>query len=447
MPVRILLLLVCVQFPVMADDWPQWLGPTRDGVWRESGVVDSFPEGGPKLLWKKPIGGGYSGPAVAGGHVFVFDWVATKSDGKPKLLHDGEPPRNTNFLRKLLPGTERVHCLDAETGDVVWTHEYDCPYSSATTYAIGPRATPTVDGGRVYTAGAEGNLFCLSVPTGDVIWSKDYKTDYKVKVPTWGLASPPLVDGDKLICIVGGSGTTCVAFDKRTGKELWRSLSSGEPGYSAPVIREVAGHRQLIVWDSDAVHGLNPEDGKELWSVPFKSTYAMSVATPQVSGNSLFLMCFNGKCGLVRVGDDGQSAKLAWNGSRRVGIDGVHNTAHMVDGHIYGCANGGRYVCAKMENGERVWSSFEPASAKRPITWGNVFTIPHEDRYFLANDKGELIIATMNPDGYKQISKAKLIEPTHQVGSRKLVWSHPAFANRSVYLRNDEEIRVYSLAK
>ena len=105
------------------------------------------------------------------------------------------------------------------------------------------------------------------------------------------------------------------------------------------------------------------------------------------------------------------------------------------------------HVCAKIETGERVWASFEPASAKRPISWGNVFTIRHKDRYFLANDKGELIIAQMSPDGYQEVSKAKLIEPAHQVGSRKLVWSHPAFANRSVYLRNDKELRVYSLAK
>ncbi len=383
-PNRCFLFLLCLlsslPLPTLADDWPQWLGPTRDGVWRESGIVESFPEGGPRLLWKKPVGGGYSGPAAAAGNVFVCDWVPSKTNGKPQLLHDGKPPRNKNFVRKRLPGTERVHCFNAETGDVIWTHEYDCPYSSASTYAIGPRATATVDGDRVYTVGAEGNLFCLSVPTGDVVWAKDYKRDYQLTIPTWGIASPPLIDGDKLICIVGGDGTTCVAFYKRTGKELWRSLSSTEPGYSAPVIREVAGHRQLIVWDSDAIHGLNPESGKQLWSVEFASTFVMTVATPQVSGDSLFVMCFNGKSGLVKVGVDGLSARLLWEGSRRTGVDGVHNTAALVDGHIYGCANGGRYVCAKMEDGERVWSTFEPASAKRPITWGNVFTIRHEDR-------------------------------------------------------------------
>ena len=119
----------------------------------------------------------------------------------------------------------------------------------------------------------------------------------------------------------------------------------------------------------------------------------------------------------------------------------------MLDGdYVYGCGNRGRYVCAKLSSGERVWSSFQPAWAKRPISWGNVFTIRNGSRVFLANDHGELIIAKLSPQGYEEISRAQLIEPTHQVGSRKLVWSHPAFANRNVYLRNDKEIRCYSLA-
>lgn len=442
---RLFILIVLSVSPVVADDWPQWLGPNRDAVWREDGVLEQFPPTGPKLRWKTSIAGGYCGPAVANGRVYVCDWVAADTQGEAKYLHDGPVPRNTNFVRRMLPGNERVLCLDEKTGKVIWKHEYDCPYSSVATYAIGPRATPTADGDRLYTLGAEGHLHCLDSRTGGVIWSRNYQKDYSVPVPNWGFAAPPLVRGEALICIVGGKGTTCVAFDKRTGKELWRALSSKEPGYSAPVMRKVGDEEQLLIWDSDALHGLAPETGQELWSVAFPSTYAMSVATPQVSGRSVFVMCFNGKSALVRVADDGRSAEIAWQGSRRTGIDGVHNTAMLVGDHIYGCGNGGRYICAKMSDGSRVWSSFEPASAKRPISWGNVFTVRHKDRYFLANDKGELVIARLSPDGYEEISKAKLIEPTHKVGSRKLVWSHPAFANRSVYLRNDKEIRCYSL--
>ena len=431
---------------ICADDWPQWLGPGRDGVWNEEGILDQFPEDGPTLKWKVPIAGGYCGPAVANGKVFVCDWVETKSDDDPKSLHKGQLPRNPNFIRRLKAGTERVLCLDEKTGQILWEHKYDCPYTSAGSYAIGPRATPTVDGKHVYTVGTEGHLFCLNVEDGSVVWSKQYQEDYGVELPTWGFAAPPLVHGDKLICIVGGAGTTCVAFDKLSGKEIWRALSSEKPGYSAPVMRKIGEHEQLILWSGESIHGLDAETGKEFWSVPFESTYGMSVATPQTQGRWVFAMCFSQKSTLIEVAKDGQSAKHVWEATSGTGIDGVHNTAMLDGDHVYGCGNGGRYICAKLSSGERVWSSFQPASAKRPISWGNVFTIRNGSRVFLANDHGELIIAKLSPQGYEEISRAQLIEPTHQVGSRRLVWSHPAFANRNVYVRNDKEIRCYSLA-
>ena len=147
------------------------------------------------------------------------------------------------------------------------------------------------------------------------------------------------------------------------------------------------------------------------------------------------------------MAEDGQSATLAWRGNTRRGVGGVHNTAFLSEGHLYACGNSGRYICARLADGKWVWSTYVPAGGERPISWGNVFTVKQADRYFLANDLGDLIIAHLSPKGYKEISRAHLIEPTHQVGRRRLVWSHPAFANRSVYLRNDKEIRCYSLAK
>ena len=442
-------LAFCVH--VIADDWPGWLGSDRDGRWHEDGILERFPEGGPALRWSTKIGGGYSGPAVCDGRVYVVDWIGSKVDGSPKLLHEGEVPKNTNFVRQLLPGRERVLCLDESNGEILWTHEYDCPYSTVATYAIGPRATPTVDGDHVYTLGAEGNLNCLRVTDGSVVWSKDYKVDYDVEVPNWGFSSPPLVDGDQLICIVGGEGSTVVSFDKHTGRERWKTLSATEPGYSAPVIRNFGDDRVLVVWDSDAVHGINSETGEVRWSVDFPSTFAMSVATPQVVDSQIFVMCFNGKCALITVTSDGDSAEITWEGGRRIGIDGVHNTPMLVDGYIYGCGNGGRYLCARQSDGEQVWSSFVPVSAKRPISWGNVFTVQMTgggatSRFLLANDHGEVIFATLTPNGYQETSRAHLIEPTHRVGGRTLVWSHPALANRSIYLRNDREIRCYSLS-
>ena len=377
----------------------------------------------------------------------MMDRVPGAADpAKAKILHKGKPPRNENFLRKLLPGKERLVCLNEVDGKKIWSHEWDCPYTTVAMYATGPRATPTVDGDRVYALGAEGNLFCLSVKDGSVKWERDFKKDYGLKIPEWGTAAHPLVDGKRLICVVGGQGSTCVAFDKLTGKELWRALSSSQPGYCPPVIHSISGRRQLLIWHGDAVEALAPETGKVYWSHGIKPTYGMSIGHPVVEGRRVYLMSFNRVSACIEVAASGDSAEILWKGNSRRGIGGVFNTAFIEAGHIYACGQNGKYLCARLSDGEQLWSTFAPASGERPASWANVFTIRHGDRFFLANDLGELVIASLDPTGYKELGRAKLIEPTHRVGSRLLVWSHPAFANRSVYLRNDREIRCYSLA-
>jgi len=430
------------------DDWPQWLGPKREPVWRETGILETFPEGGPPLRWKTAIGGGYSGPAVAGGRVFVMDRISDVSDlDAGELLHETDPPKNRNFVRRLLPGSERVVCLREADGEVLWTHQYECDYATVATYAIGPRCTPTVDREYVFTLGAEGDLKCLNIEDGSVVWSRDFKQDYGLKIPVWGVAAHPLVDGERLICVVGGQETTCVAFDKRTGAELWRSLSAREPGYCPPVIYEIGGEYQLIVWHSDAVNGLDPETGEVFWSVPFQAQFAMAIGAPQLEGRSLFLMSYSRQSAMIRVADDNRSAEVVWSGDTRRGVGGVLNTALVRDGHIYACGHNGRYSCVKLENGERLWTTFELSTGRRPAPWANVFSVQHKDRSFHANDVGDLIIARMTPAGFTELSRAHLIEPTHEVAGRTLVWAHPAFANRSIYLRNDKEIRCFSLAE
>src|SRR5436190_594928 len=206
----------------IADDWPQWLGPSRNDVWKETGILEKFPAGGPKILWRVPIAGGYSGPAVAGGRVVVTDYVRA-----------GGEAENDFATRSEITGKERVLCLSASDGKVLWEHEYDCPYKIS--YPAGPRATPTVVGGKVYSLGAEGNLFCLDAQSGKPLWSKELKKEYKIDAPMWGFCGHPLVDGNKLFCLVGGAGSVAVAFDKDTGKELWRALSSTpDAGYCPP---------------------------------------------------------------------------------------------------------------------------------------------------------------------------------------------------------------------
>ncbi|HIA71009.1 TPA: pyrrolo-quinoline quinone [Candidatus Poribacteria bacterium] len=431
-----------------AEDWPQWLGMNRDAIWRETGIINTFDEVKPKLIWKAKIGGGYSGPAVSGGRVFVMDRVGHDTDLKNgSLLHAGDPPKNPNFIKRMLPGFERLLCFDEKNGQIIWEHKYDCPYRSVAIYAIGPRVTPTVDGDHVYTLGAEGNLLCLKVETGNLLWSRNLRVEFDITTPEWGFSAHPLVDGNKLICMVGGKHSTVVAFDKLTGQEIWRSGNARQPGYCAPVIYTLGGERQLIVWDSDQLRGLNPETGRAYWEVDVKPTFAMSIGVPQHEGNRLFVMGYSHVSAMIEVAENGNSAEVIWRGDTTRGIGGVFNTAVIRDGHVYGCGQNGRYICIRLEDGKRRWSTFEPSTGYRPSSWANVFTVQNGENYWLFNDLGDVVIAKMNPQGFQMISKTHLIEPTHRVGNRMVVWSHPALANACVFIRNDKEIRCYNVAQ
>ena len=176
-----------------ADDWPQWMGPNRDGVWPETGIVEKLPPAGPPVRWRKPLGGGYAGPAVAGGRVYVADYLTKDSIAQE------------NFAREKLSGVERLQCLDAATGAPLWKKEY--PRNYTVSYPSGPRCTPTVHAGKVYALGAEGDFFCLDAARGTVLWEKFFPRDYATKSPIWGYCSHPLVDGQKVICVVGGEGS------------------------------------------------------------------------------------------------------------------------------------------------------------------------------------------------------------------------------------------------
>lgn len=432
---------------VHADDWPQWLGPKRDGVWRETGLLSKFPEGGPKVRWRTPVGIGYAGPAVAAGKVFVTDLV----------LPEGVRAPSDGFKGGRLNGTERVLCLDEATGKVLWTHSYPTVYQIA--YPGGPRCTPVVDGDRVYTLGAMGQLFCLDVATGKPLWSKDFIKDYDGNPSLWGFSAHPLLDGDKLICLAGGrEGAVVVAFDKTTGKELWKALSAREPGYAPPMIYTFDGKRQLIIWHPEAVNGLDPETGKVFWSQRFPLQAGLSVPTPRQDGDRLFVTAFyNGPMMLEVSGSESPSAKIVWKGKSNSELpqrtDGLHSiiaTPILKDGHIYGVCSHGELRCLDATTGKRIWETFAATTGKGVERWANAFLIfqkeGDDERFFLANDQGELIIAHLTPKGYEEVSRAKIVEPTNVMArGRKLVWSHPAFANKCVYARNDNEIVCVSL--
>jgi outer membrane protein assembly factor BamB len=422
---------------VYADDWPQWLGPQRDGVWRETGLVEKFPPGGPMVRWRVPIGGGYAGPAVAEGRVFVID---------RQLAAGASNPANP-FARGEIPGTERVLCLREADGALLWKHDYECAYTVS--YPAGPRATPLVHAGKVYTLGAEGHLLCLEAASGKRLWSRRLPEDFDTQTPLWGFAAHPLIDGRKLICLVGGQGSVVVAFDKDTGNELWRALRAKEPGYAPPMIYEFAGRRQLIVWHPEAVNGLDPETGRVFWTHRVEARSGLSIPTPRQEGQRLFLTSFYNGSLMLRIDSDQPS--VLWQ-SKKVSekdTDGLHSimsTPFLVDGYIYGVCSYGQFRCLKADTGERLWETFEPTTG-RSERWGNAFLVRHGGRFFLFNEKGDLIIARLSPAGYEEIDRAHLLDPSNALPGREVVWSHPAFANRCVYARNDREIVCASLAR
>ena len=280
----VLSIVVCLERSAWGDDWPQWMGPQRDNIWREDRILKEFPSGGPEVVWRSPVAGGYAGPSVADGRVFVTDYVkGDQEEGETKT--------------KGVTGVERVLCLDQANGQLIWKHEYPVRYTMS--YPAGPRCTPIVDGGLVYTLGGEGNLFCFRVKDGEIVWSKDLVKDYDTKTAIWGYASHPLIDGDKLFCIVGGEGSHVVAFNKHTGEEIWRALTSSEQGYCPPTIIEAGGVRQLVLLYPDAMSAVDPETGELYWSVDYEASYGSIIMTPAKVGDYLFGGGFSNKNILV----------------------------------------------------------------------------------------------------------------------------------------------------
>jgi outer membrane protein assembly factor BamB len=423
--------------PVPASDWPQWMGPNRDGVWPESGIVDSFPKEGPKKLWSMPVSLGYAGPAVAKGRVYVPDFIALEGDVK-----------NGPAAKVKLTGTERLHCLEAATGKSLWVDRYDCKYDLS--YPSGPRCTPTVDGDRVYTVGAMGDLRCLNAESGSLVWSKSFAKDYGAETPIWGYAGHPLVYGDQVICLVGGKDALVVSFDKKTGKEAWKSLDAKEPGYAPPVVIEAGGKSQLIIYHPTALVSLDPATGKPYWTHEVKPMYAMSIMAPQRDGDTLF--AGNMFAGIaVTLHKTEPKAELNWAAKRTNALTPVNMTPLIHESVMYGCDQPGVFRAVSMKDGRRLWATMLPVTgrdvAETNVGSGTAFVVRNGDRYFLFGETGDLILAKMTPESYTEVSRARILEPTGEAFGRKVVWSHPAFANGCVFARNDKEIVCLSLKK
>lgn len=412
-------------------DWPEWRGSGRAGVWREDGVLRGFPEEGLRFLWRTSVAAGYSGPSVVDGRVFLTDFTAETG----------------------LRGRERALALDASSGRVLWRDEWPADYAGLQ-YASGPRATPTVDGDRVYMLGAAGDLACFGVADGRPRWRRNFPADFATELPPWGMIAAPLVVGELLIAVVAGRpGAKVVAFDKHSGEEVWRTLDSVEygPGYSQPLLIEVEGGTQTVIWHAGAVDALDPETGEHLWHQPFPIRMETPIATPVWQPPYLLVSAFFNGSRLFRL--DGSRAELVWKGDSDSGVDtdGLHAlmaSPVISDGHIYGICSYGQLRCLDLETCRRVWET--QAVTREKARNASAFLVRRGDEYWINNDRGELILARLSRDGYEEIDRTQLIEPTSKPGARRELgavhWSHPAYSGRRIFVRNDLEILCADLA-
>lgn len=428
-------LLIVFEANLRADDWPQWMGPNRDGIYRETGLVARIPDSGLPEKWRVPVAAGYSGPAVAEGRVFLTDFV--KSSGTSTNNPGG---------RDKMAGTERVLCFDANTGRELWRVEDPREYNLS--YANGPRATPTVDGDRVYVLGAEGDLQCLQVATGKLVWKKQLAREYKAESPIWGHAAHPLAHGDLLYCLAGGPGSVVVALDKHTGQQRWQALTASEIGYCPPTIQKLGGQEQLLIWHADALNALQPLTGKVLWTYPLQPRYGMAIAAPQISGNRLFACGIGETAVMLEIKADGTPGEALWTGKPKIGVYSGNATALFDGQHIYGADCGsGAFIAVNAANGERYWETFAlTTGGDRRAAHGTAFAIKHEDKYILFTETGDLVFTKFSPAGFEELGRMHLLEPTSEGMGRPVVWSHPAIANKCLFARNDKELVCISLA-
>ena len=427
---KINILCCClISISVFAADWPEYQGTGRQNIWTESGIVESFTADDLKRKWSTPVAAGYSGPTVAGDSVFVMD--------RPDQTH------------------ERILCVDLETGTEKWNHTYDCVYGKIG-YGFGPRGCVTIADGKAFAMGTMGHLHCLDAKSGDVVWSKNLGDDYKIDMPIWGLTSSPLVEGNNVIvqASAGPDEACIVAFDKTSGKETWRAFKD-KGSYVSPIMIEQGGQRVLVAWTGFRIAGMNAATGDVFWEIPTKpNKMPINVPGPAINkeGTRAFLSVFYDGSRLLELDPATPKAKELWHrqGINERKTDALHcmiSPPFIRGDHLYGVDSYGQLRCLDMKSGDRIW---ENLTATDPGRWSTIFMVQNGDNTWMVNEQGFLILAKLTPGGYSEISRAKIIEPTTELKQRKngaVMWSPPAFANQCVFVKNDKELICISLAK
>jgi outer membrane protein assembly factor BamB len=390
------------QEAVAKNEWPQFLGPARNGISSETGLLNEWPQDGPKVTWKVPGGVGMSGLAISRGRVITL----VQRQGK-----------------------QWATSLDAETGQTQWQTPLAPAYKNG--MGNGPRATPAIVADTVFIFTGEGILTALNVADGKLIWSHNVIEDSQGTIAEYGMACSPLVIGNLVVVTAGAPGASVVAYDMKTGKQAWKS-GDDAAGYSSPALLELSGRKQLVVFTGEATIGLIPESGKQLWRFPYETNFNCNIVTPVAFKDQVFISSGeNHGCVMLSFKGSGDQTQVgqAWTsqGSQSV-LRNEWQTSILSDGHLYGFDNVGaagpvtHLTCVNAETGKRVWQ-------KTRFGKGNM--IAADGKLFIATMNGELVAVKLSPKAFEEIGRVKLIGPTRQA---------PALSNGKLYLRDDEEI-------
>jgi outer membrane protein assembly factor BamB len=407
-------LALLLPLAVRAKDWPQFRGPNRDGVWNETGILRTFPAEGLKIRWRVPVGPGWSSPVVVRGRVFLTDARYEK-------------PR----------AWERLQCFDETTGKRLWifSREANPPYPDwmfIPEHGGGPATTP------IFLLGRSGQTYCLNARNGKVIWENHLERNYEI--PELSCRASPLIEGDLLILVTGAKPGACVlALDKKTGKEVWKALDEIASN-SSPLVIVAGGQRQLIVWTDNAVTSLNPVTGEVYWREAMTTSNNDAIPTPVVQGNRLLIGGL-----MLELDVHRPAASVLWPESRAAAKRILSNTSTAIlrGDYVYSARSSGALVCLEAGTGREVWQTTNLTDL---VFGASIHITPNGDAAFLFTNQGNLISAELTPEGFREISRTHLLEPTSELGSHKLAWVPPAFANRHIFARNDLELVCASLA-
>ena len=402
-----LLTVAAVAATGTAADWPQFLGPTRNGVSIETGLAATWPKKGPAAVWEKDVGEGFSGPVVGGDRVILFHRVGDE---------------------------EVVECLGAADGATKWKKGYPTKYRDALGKGDGPRSTPLVADGRIYTLGADGVLQCLKLENGDKVWRRALHEDYEVRKAYFGVGTSPLLEGGRLLVNVGGAGGAgIVAFNKDDGKELWKA-DDHDTSYSSPVAADILGRRQAVFLTRDGLASLDPADGTIRYSKHWRSRMDASVnaATPIVVDDQVFLTaCYGTGAVLLRAKKDG--LEEVWKGDDVLSCH--YATPIYQDGFLYGFDGRqeevARLRCVEMKTGKVKWTS---------DNFGCGSMIVADGKLIILTEEGDLVMAKTSPEKYEELGRATVL-------TNRPVRAPIALADGKLYGRDGRKLVCWDLKK